>query len=389
MANETSTTPPKKFNPLEKAIDVKNYTVSQNTGQPNGILPEPTFQPPNLSNNMPTPDGDKKSGGGSSDNGNNNSGGSGNGASTPASQKPFNPQLSNVPDAEKQQSAAQMAAYIMNLYKMAHGFGNSQLVISEDKINKMVMKGELDVMTPIPYDYGKFVPLGEFIQEYNNQSGETLVVTQEFEDAVMPALTRVLAKRGHGMTDEQFLLFMLSQDIGVKTFKFIQMKRQTRDILAFAREQSATRRVTPTVSMKQATSSSNDGNGAKVVQMETGQNQQQPQPVQQQPHPVEPIQDRLVRQFHESANGGVGVHVAAQDFGNPQRLHTMDDIYNQELKEKNKRKNTLKKLHPESTVVGMPKPSKKANITPIQPVKGKRGPGRPKGSTKKNGGKKK
>jgi hypothetical protein len=55
---------------------------------------------------------------------------------------------------------------------------------------------------------------------------------QEFVDDVKPVLTRVLAKKGIGATDENYLLFKIAEDAGTKAFMFIQQKRSIADMLS-------------------------------------------------------------------------------------------------------------------------------------------------------------
>lgn len=347
--------PKKSFNPLAEAVSEKTYTNSASGGISQTDLMqdigEPSFQPPPLDvNDIPRKESNKK----------------------PEQKQAFNPDMQHLSDSERNSSAAQMANFMITMYEKAHGFANEMLKIPEKKINKMQMEGTIDLDIPVPYEMGKFVPLGEFITEYNGQVAGVLVVEEEFKKNVIPPLTRVLSKRGHGMTDEQYLIFMFGQDLVTKGFQFAQFKSQTKQILTFATEQTAIGRQRPMQPMMQPIQTVN-------------QPAYQEQPQQQHMAPVVPLQERVMQNHHAAIRpaGEVAPTGAASglpNFGDVGNLTTMDRIFEEELKEKEKKERVRKRL---STV---PQPGKKRiarkRITGI-PGAPKRKPG-PKPGSKRN-----
>jgi hypothetical protein len=212
----------------------------------------------------------------------------------------------------------------------------------------------------VPYKANVFVPMGEFIQEYNEQAEGILTVTPEFEEAVMQPLTRVLAKKGAGMSDEQFLMFMFGQDVLQKGFQFKQMKDQTRSILQFAKDQTAAARVGTgrVVSMKGAAAAETpvmQPTPAPVVSME-------PQNLTLQ----EQALGRVIVQPQPAATGtdGAAVQTNLPVYGDTTKLSNIDKVFEQELKEKNQREKVRKKLLANG---GLPKARSKKSSTPRAP----------------------
>lgn len=234
---QTASTPQvgNDFNPLSGKVNEKSYAGGGAGTAPVVDIAEPVFVPPNLNTQEPPKreePGSKKTAGSSS--------------AQSAQPSGFNQELNELNDSEKMKAAQQAAQFGMTLYKGAHTWANANLVqISDRRINKLMQEGEIDLDVPVPYSQHGMVRLGEFIQEFNVQSGEVLVVEKEFEDAVMPPLTRVLAKHGAGMTDENYLMFMFGQDIITKAIKVAQLRGTVKDIISFAKEQTATNRLRP------------------------------------------------------------------------------------------------------------------------------------------------
>jgi hypothetical protein len=97
----------------------------------------------------------------------------------------------------------------------------------------------------IDYDNGVKISAGNFIQDYNAQVGSVLTVSQEFKDEVTPVLERVLSKRGIGLTDEQYLMYLWGKDIAAKGIIFFQMKQQTNYMLENIKQASLTQSSQP------------------------------------------------------------------------------------------------------------------------------------------------
>lgn len=218
---------PQTYNPFIDSVSEKSYTqmnVGVNPIQMTGSIPEPQYQQNTIRNNE-NPYGMLNDDFGTSL-GNAQRGGA----------DAVNPAMNSFSDADKKLGAEHMAKLIVDGYDQLHVFANKGLQIPERKIRKLVAEGEIDLTIEIPYDYGKTITAGEFIQEFNEQNKDTLTVSKEFKKEVTPVLTRVLQKRGAGVTDEQYLIYLFGKDILVKGVIFSQIKGTMNDMIDVIKE---------------------------------------------------------------------------------------------------------------------------------------------------------
>jgi hypothetical protein len=213
---------PKSYNPFIDVVNEKPYTtmsVATNPSQISSSIPEPSYQPNTIrGNENPYSMLNEGMGGGM---------GGGTNAGTP----PINPAVNNIPDAELKMGAENVAKIMIDGYEQLHTFGNKWLQISQRKLRKMVAEGEIDLSVQIPYEYGKTITAGEFIQEFNEQNKDTLTVSKEFKKEVTPVLTRVLQKRGAALTDEQYLGYLVLKDVGLKAIIVTQVKSSMNEMI--------------------------------------------------------------------------------------------------------------------------------------------------------------
>ncbi|MFY8161490.1 MAG: hypothetical protein ACOVNU_09185 [Candidatus Kapaibacteriota bacterium] len=223
---------PSYYNPLmdvvsEKPYSVQNIAVDQN--ELANSIPEPTYQPQSIGGRQnpykTIRDGGSMMGAGADD--------------SDAKTSSFNPSMNEVPDAEKKEGAKHLAKLIVDGYEQLNGFANMGLQFSQRKLRKLESEGEIDLSIPIPDGYGNTITAGNFIEEFNEQSKDTLTVSPQFKKEVTPILERVLAKRGAGLTDEQMLMYIFGKDIAVKGVLFYQMKTQMSDMVDIIKEQTA------------------------------------------------------------------------------------------------------------------------------------------------------
>lgn len=200
------------FNPLDEAVNEKEYTkhnVKINPNDFNSDIPEPSFTPPPMTGGLTQ---EEKS-------------------SKPKEKEPFNPQVKDMSKKDKQMASKRVADMCMTAYKWLNKFADSQLQFDERKIAKMEMEGEIDLSVEIPVSPTVSMSAGEFIQEYNEQSKNTIVVTKEFEDEVMPVLIDVLEEEGITMTKKQELAYLIGKDVAVKGFMAYQNLKVKKDTL--------------------------------------------------------------------------------------------------------------------------------------------------------------
>jgi hypothetical protein len=194
------------FNPLDEPVNEKRYTSPNVNANPNDLnkpIEEPRFAPPPMQKKTIPQFEEKK-----------------------PKPEPFNPEMRNIPKKETEMAASQMAKLIIGGYEWMHQFANKGLMISEKRLLKLQAEGEINLNAMIDYDYGKKVRAGEFFQDYNEQVKDIFYVSESFKQEVTPVLERVLAKRGVGMTDENYLMVLFAKDIADKSIIFFQYKSQ-------------------------------------------------------------------------------------------------------------------------------------------------------------------
>ena len=191
------------LNPLDEPVNEKRYTqpnVNTSAADLNKPIQEPSFAPPPLQpKNIASND-------------------------EPRKREPINPEMKSIPKKETEFAAKQAAQMILQGYEWAHGLANIALKVSERKLNQLQSEGEINLNAMIDYEYGKRMRAGEFFQIYNEQVGNVLQVSEEFKEETLPVLERVLAKRGIGLTDEQYLIYLFGKDIAAKSLIFFQQK---------------------------------------------------------------------------------------------------------------------------------------------------------------------
>lgn len=223
--------PKPAYNPLMDVVSEKPYSVQNvevNLNDLNMGIPEPTYKPQSIGGRQnpykTIRDGGSMMGAGADD--------------SDTKSSTVNPSMNEVPDAEKKEGAKHLAKLIVDGYEQMHGFANMGLQFNQRKLRRLESEQEIDLSIPIPDGYGNTVTAGNFIEEFNEQSKDTLTVSPQFKKEVTPILERVLAKRGAGLTDEQMLMYLFGKDIAVKGVLFYQMKMQMSDMVEIIKEQT-------------------------------------------------------------------------------------------------------------------------------------------------------
>jgi hypothetical protein len=207
------------FNPFDEAVVEKEYrkaNVDTSDYDFNSPIDEPSFTPPQLD-----PFGDSEI--------------------APEIEQPssFNPRLEELDNKEKKFASDGMADIILDGYEKLHDIGNKFVEISEFQFQKKVVEGEINPNLEIPFDAeGNTISPLEFIQEFNKQSSEAITLDPSFKPKVKPVLSRVLAKRGIGMTDEQQLAYYFLSDAVPKVAQLFALKKQTKMIFEMLQMQT-------------------------------------------------------------------------------------------------------------------------------------------------------
>jgi hypothetical protein len=140
-----------------------------------------------------------------------------------AFEKMSNPAMTDLDNKESKFAAAQLVDTILDGYEMLHQLGAKAAKVSEDKVTKMVMAGEIDNDIRIPVSETDDLNALEYVAMHNQQAEELFEYDKSFNDKVRPTMIRVFQKKGWGVSDEQFLMIAFGKDIatkGVMAFSF-------------------------------------------------------------------------------------------------------------------------------------------------------------------------
>lgn len=261
------------FNPLDEAVIEKDYTrpnVRINPKDFEGDIPEPSLTPPPMMGSTLNEEEKKKK---------------------VEPQEPINKEYNQLSNKDKNDASERLVDMCITGYKALNMFVDTKIQFDERKLNKMAMEGEIDLNMVVPISQTDSLTLQEFVREYNDQSKGTISVSKEFEEEIRPPLKRIFAKRGIGMTDEQFVGYVLVKDIIAKGFIVKQSMSVKKEYLEMFKEQFALLRQGATMPQPTPTP--------------TPTPQHTPQPVYQEPEYAKPHNpDTNVNDFVNQMTGG-------------------------------------------------------------------------------------
>jgi len=219
---QADTTPPKSdsnivgegtfgdHNPFAENVVEREYSTPKVASGVVQDIDEPTFMPPTYEDVLREQEG-------------------GDMPQEDFSQSPFdnpNPALNDLDNKDKKIACESLVDTCLDAYEQLHKYAQYVVKVDEEELMQKQAQGKIDLEETIPVtENGDTMSVGEFIGQFNQQSAEALKYDQEFGIKVRPAMIRVFMKKGWGMTDEQFLLYMFSKDIAVKVGIMYQLKK--------------------------------------------------------------------------------------------------------------------------------------------------------------------
>jgi len=151
----------------------------------------------------------------------------------------INPYMKEMSPKDKEKSAEQLADTLLGGYEFLHQFGEKAAMFPEEKLAAAIQDGDLDPNVSIPISETTSLTAVEYFQEHNDTVKQVMAYDPEFNEEVKPVLTRVLAKRDWGMTDEQWLIYKFGKDIAMKGTAVFTLKKTANQILSAFIQQSA------------------------------------------------------------------------------------------------------------------------------------------------------
>lgn len=214
---------------LEQDVHVKDYggiNIPLTDQQRNTSIPEPDFIPPPF-NMDDIPNG--------ADGGEN--------YSQPANSGGGEDDGEEMSQKERNASAKAMADMILNAYGAFGKYAEDFCKISNRKIAKMQLDGDIDTTKPLSLPNGALVEISEFVTNFNKGIDGAFSTNDEFNELVRPLLIKILAKKGVGLSDEELLAYYVFMDLvgkGRVAFELLATKKQMlselKDISAMQRE---------------------------------------------------------------------------------------------------------------------------------------------------------
>ena len=245
-----------------------------------------------------------------------------------------NPALNDLPPQEKQIACESMVDTVLDTYASLHKVAQNFAKFPEDNLNQLILNDEIDGTMRMPLEDGGDVSLQEFVSSYNEQAEEVLEYNKDFSLKVRPAMIRVFMKKGWGMTDEQYLIFMFGKDLISKTTQFIGLKKSINSTINLLKE------------IHEEQKAGIPSQGAEAVEQEDVYEEEIPVQRQSRQEPVEMIIDDETEigqgldneEYVKSTKMDIPEFKRPEETSHPKEVQREMDKANAEAKAKNKSK---------------------------------------------------
>ena len=199
------------FNPLMENVVERDYSTPKVASGIIEDITEPSFVPPSYEDIVAEKEGGEM------------------GGEQPFSENPFdnpNPALNDLDNKDKKIACESLVDTCLDAYEQLHKYAQYVVKVDEEALMEKQAQGKIDLQEIIPVpENGDTMSVGEFIGQFNEQSVEALKYDQDFGIKVRPAMIRVFMKKGWGMSDEQFLMYMFGKDMAIKVGIMYQLKK--------------------------------------------------------------------------------------------------------------------------------------------------------------------
>lgn len=208
------------FNPLQESVVEREYATPEIADGNIEDIAEPMFKPPSYDDIIAEEEQSRLDAQAEIE----AQGGGFDGVSKAFDKIPSNPALNDVDRKDKKVACESLVDTILDGYEGLHAVAQQFLQVNEDELNRMQIEGKIDLAEFVPLADGSVINVGTFVNSYNSQCVEALEFDPEFKEKVKPAMVRVFMKRGWGLSDEQYLMYMFGKDILMKTTMVFQLK---------------------------------------------------------------------------------------------------------------------------------------------------------------------
>jgi hypothetical protein len=202
------------YNPFSESVVERDYATPKTASGVIDEIEEPSFVPPSYEEIVQERAEQEAMG--------QNEGGEG-------FDNPFdnpNSAMNDLDNKDKKIACESLVDTVLDAYEQAHRYAQYIVKVDEESLMERQAQGKLDLSMQIPVtEKGDTMSVAEFVAQYNEQSANALAYDKDFGYKVRPAMIRVFMKRGWGMTDEQFLMYMFGKDIAVKVGIMYQLRK--------------------------------------------------------------------------------------------------------------------------------------------------------------------
>ena len=199
------------YNPFAESVVERDYATPKPASGLIDELEEPTFMPPTYEDIIQDRQEQEATG------------------ANEAFDNPFdnpNPAMNDLDYKDKKIACESLVDTVLDAYEQAHRYAQYVVKVDEETLMQKQAQGKIDLSMQVPVsEKGDTMSVAEFVAQYNEQSANALAYDKDFGYKVRPAMIRVFMKRGWGMTDEQFLLYMFGKDIAIKVGIMYQLKK--------------------------------------------------------------------------------------------------------------------------------------------------------------------
>ena len=203
------------YNPFAESVIERDYSTPKTASGVIDDIDEPSFVPPSYEDIIQDRENEKDN--------------------EYQQSNPFdnpNPSMNDLSDKDKRIACESLVDTCLDAYEQLHIYGQMFVKVDEEVLMQKQAENKLDLSVQIPIsENGETMSMGEFVAQFNEQSTQAIKYDKEFGYKVRPAMIRVFTKRGWGMTDEQFLLYMFGKDIAVKVSLIYSLKKTINNTL--------------------------------------------------------------------------------------------------------------------------------------------------------------
>lgn len=140
-----------------------------------------------------------------------------------------------IPAEEIKSQAEQTVSLILKGYEKLHTLGRWLGKQDDNELIELHLKDKIDLEQSLPV--GKDTTTAKkFFSDYNRSIDETIRVTEEFKKEITPPLERVAIKRNWLISDELYIISIVSEDAIAKVSMLIGLKKSANMIIEALKE---------------------------------------------------------------------------------------------------------------------------------------------------------